>query len=74
MDFRDEVLLRLQAELLILKPAIKWLLAREARRSHRPAPTLKQLSDLVGKRIAALPIDEGLRIISQIFDARTSRR
>jgi hypothetical protein len=42
MDYRDETLFRIYSELLILKPTIKWLLVREARRSRNPSRVLKQ--------------------------------
>ena len=65
MDFHDEMLLRIYAELLILKPAIKWLLTREARRSRNPSSVLRQLSESISREIAATGMNEMYQATAQ---------
>jgi hypothetical protein len=44
MDFRDETLIRVTGEQVILRLAVKWLLAREAKRSGEIDATLRVAS------------------------------
>jgi hypothetical protein len=47
MDFRDETLIRVTGEQVILRLAVKWLLAREAKRSGE--------IDAIGNAITDIP-------------------
>jgi hypothetical protein len=50
----DEMLVRLSAEQIILRSAIKWLLAREARRSDHVDTALREASEFISEQTAAL--------------------
>jgi hypothetical protein len=55
LDKDLEALFRLYGEMLYLKPAITWLVAREAQRSGDARGTLKDLSDKLNAEIAPIP-------------------
>ncbi len=67
MDTRDETLIRLSGEQIILRAAVKWLLAREAKRSGNIDIALQEASRSIEKVIEAMrtsdsfkgPIQEG---------------
>ena len=65
MDQYDETLLRIYGELLVLKPTIKWLLVREARRSRKAASLLTELSDRITAELQTLPMNENVKGIVQ---------
>ena len=65
MDYSDETLFRIYSELLFLKPTIKWLLEREARRSRNPSMVLRQLSELVSREITASGLNEAHQATAQ---------
>jgi hypothetical protein len=58
MDIRDETLIHLTREQIITRSALKWLLAREAKKSDDIDSVLKDASDLIGKTIAQLSMSE----------------
>jgi hypothetical protein len=55
MDFRDETLIRVTGEQVILRLAVKWLLAREAKRSGEIDATLRVASEAIGNAITDIP-------------------
>lgn len=61
MEIRDETLIRLSGEQIILRSAIKWLLAREAKLSGDVDLTLREASEAIGETVAALPASENVK-------------
>ncbi len=61
MEIRDETLIRLSGEQIILRSAIKWLLAREAKRSGDIDLALREASEAIGKTVAALQTSESAK-------------
>jgi hypothetical protein len=53
MEIHDETLIRLSGEQIILRSAIKWLLAREARRSGDIDAALRNASEFMTEQISA---------------------
>jgi hypothetical protein len=61
MNIQDETLVRLSGEQIILRAAIQWLLAREAKRSGNIDAALREASEAIGKTIAALPASDAIK-------------
>lgn len=59
MDIRDETLIHLTREQVIVRSALKWLLVREAKKSDDIDAVLRDASSAIGKTIAQLSMSEG---------------
>jgi hypothetical protein len=59
MDSRNETLIHLSREQVITRSVLKWLLAREAKKSNDVDAVLKDASSAIGKTIDQLSMSEG---------------
>lgn len=55
MDTRDETLIRLTGEQIITRATLRWLLAREAKRSGDIDKALRDAAETIGRTIEGLP-------------------
>jgi hypothetical protein len=65
MDHLEEQVIRLYGELMFLKPAIKWLLAREATQSDNASAALADLSAHITREIESLQMNENVKAMVQ---------
>jgi hypothetical protein len=61
MNIRDETLIHLSREQVVIRAAIQWLMAREAKLSGNIDATLRDASEKIGKIIADAHPDEQTR-------------